>query len=119
MEDGLLELLQSGEVQCIYVRETKEVERFAATTSLAASAFRTAPSELDQASLFRVQPQIELFQPLAQSNQARSRVGFMLKADHKVIRITDDDALAACMSRSSPVDPKIQDVMQKDIGKQR
>jgi hypothetical protein len=45
------------------VSESQEVKRFAFASALAAAAFRTDPSELDQSSLFGMEPQSELFHP--------------------------------------------------------
>jgi hypothetical protein len=61
-----------------------------------------------------VQQQAELGQPLLEVGQHPFCVGRALEAHHEVIGIAHDRYPTACMPLTPLMDPKIEDVVQKN-----
>ena len=99
------------------VGQTEKVERLALAAVPAVSARRPS-SKLNQTRFGRVQVQAELYHPLREGPQAFPGVRFVLETEHEVIRVADDDALAATAASPPPVEPQVQHVMQEDVRQQ-
>jgi hypothetical protein len=99
-----------------HVREAQKVKRLALASAFSLSPGRAAATELKQASLLRMKMQAKLLKTLTECLQTSSCVCFMLEANHKVIRITNHDAIARRMSLSPLVDPQIESVVQEHVG---
>ena len=99
--------------------EPQEVEglRFAKPALL--SLGRRMAAELDQSGLVRMQRQRELLQPLAHRVPEAPGVALVLKADHQVVGIAHDDHVARGLAPSPALGPKIEDVVQVDVGEER
>ena len=100
-------------------REAQEVEglRFAEPALCAPD--RRKAAELDQAGLLRMQRQRKLLQPRAHRVPEAPGVGFVLEADHDVIRISHDDHVARGLAPSPALGPEVEHVVQVDVGEQR
>src|SRR5205814_58535 len=73
-------------------------------------------AKLDQAGLLRVQRQRELPQPCTHFVPEAPGIGFLLKADHNVIRITQNDHGTRGLTPSPARSPEVESIMQVDIG---
>lgn len=63
--------------------------------------------------------QAELPKSRSESLQARSRIEFMLEADHEVVRIANCDAISSGMHFSPLIDPPIENLVHEHVRKQR
>jgi hypothetical protein len=64
-----------------------------------------------------LQLQSQLSQPFFQRFEARS--GFVFESNHEIIRIANHDTLSFAVAFSPLVDPQIEHVVQKHVGKDR
>src|SRR5207247_9453608 len=90
--------------------QTGEPLRFTKTALLAPC--RRMAAKLEQPGLIRMQRQRILLQPRAQFFQKPLGLSFVLKAQHHVIRVTDDDHVAGGVAPAPLLRPKIEDIMQ-------
>src|SRR3970282_1476309 len=99
-------------------REAQKGERlrFAKTKFLAPC--RRMATKLDQPGLIRVQRQRKLLQPLAQFFQKPLGLSFVLKAQHHIICITDDDHVAGGVAPAPLLRPEVEDVVQVGVRQQ-
>ena len=72
-------------------------------------------AELDHSGLFRMQGQREAREPRLEIVEEPARVGFKLEAYDGVVRIADDDYVAARLGFTPLLDPEIVDIVQVDI----
>jgi hypothetical protein len=99
--------------------EAKKVERFRSTKATSFPAIDRKATKLDQASLLVMKLQAELGETLSKFFKTRLRFVLVLKADDKIIRKTQYDDIAATAFASPPLDPKIENIVQVHISKQR
>jgi hypothetical protein len=76
------------------------------------------PPELNQPHLFRMQFQTERHQPLPKITQEPLGVSPILKAQHKIIGVTDDDDIPVRYFPALGFHPQIEYVMQVHIREQ-
>src|SRR6202051_418458 len=91
--------------------------RFAEPASLAVD--RRKAAELNQAGLVRVKRQRKSPEPFAHCIKETMRVALMLEADGQIVSVTNDDYVALSFPPSPALHPKIEAVMQVDVGKER
>jgi hypothetical protein len=101
------------------VREAQEVERLRLPQPPLSSVRCREAAELDQASLVRVQLQVELREPLTKIGEELLCITEMLEPDYEVIREPDDDHVAPGVLPPPLPDPAVEDVLQVHIGEQR
>jgi hypothetical protein len=58
-------------------------------------------------------------EPLAHCIKETARVALMLEADGQIVRVTNDDHVALSFPPSPALSPKIEAVVQVDVGKER
>ena len=75
--------------------------------------------ELDQPSLFRVKFQTELGKPIPELIQEPDGLSSMLKTQHEVVSVTDDDYIALRHLPAPDIHPQVEDVMQIHVSEQR
>ena len=100
-------------VLAAHMRETEKVKRLRSSFATAPAALDRKTAKLDQACLFGVKFQAELFQPLPQLSQEPLRLSPMLKSYSEIIRVPNDDYISGGVLLPPVVDPKVQDVMQE------
>ena len=102
------------------VRKPQKVERLRfALPSLLPVHFRE-PSEFHDSGFLRVQCQTKLRQPLPNILQVLLRVPLILKSDHHIVRIADNQGLALGNLRTPfLVKPEIKHIMQKYVSQRR
>ena len=102
-----------------HMREPEEIEglRFAltATTSIEPG----IGAKLDHARLVRMERKAEALQTLPKIIQEAFRLMAILEPKDEVVGITNDDQIALCITAAPLMCPKVQDVVQINIGKQR
>src|SRR4051794_18865309 len=76
-------------------------------------------AELDQPSLFRVKFQTELRQPLPELIQEPDGLSSMLKTQHEVVSITNDDYIALRHLPAPGIYPQVEHVVQIHVSEQR
>src|SRR5579863_5252665 len=76
------------------------------------------PPELDSARFVRVKIQSELPQSFSHGLAKTIRIRFPLEPENDVIRIADDDHVALRMFSTPDVHPKVERVMEIDIGEE-
>jgi hypothetical protein len=101
------------------VREAQKVEGLRATLPGSCSARGGEPPELDQPGLALVHWQPELLQPLGQCREELLSIRFVLTADRQIVRISTDDDLTGRAMSAPVVDPKIDDIVEEDVGEER
>src|SRR5271165_1636352 len=98
--------------------KAQEIEGLRLTeTALFAVVHRVA-AELDQPGLLRVERQRELRKPSPHHLEKPMRIGLALEPDHQIIRIARDDHGAGGFPPPA-VGPKIEDIVQVNVGEQR
>ena len=80
---------------------------------------RSEAAELNQAGLVRVERQCKFLKPVTHRIKEATCVALMLKADHQIVGISHDDHVAPGLPPSPALSPKIEAVMQVDIGEDR
>ena len=80
---------------------------------------RGEAAELDQAGLVWMKRQRELHQALAHRIPESSGIGLPLKADDDVVGVAHDDRCNTDAPPSPAVGPKVEDVVQVDVGEER
>src|SRR5216683_4520620 len=101
------------------VRKAQKVEGLRATLPGSCSARGGEPPELDQPGLVLVDRQTELLQPVSQCREELLPIPFLLTADRQIVRISTDDDLTGCLMSAPVVYPKIDDIMEEDVGEER
>src|SRR3981189_2808646 len=101
------------------VRKAQKVEGLRATLPGGCSALDGEPPELDQPGLVLVDRQAELLQPVAQRREELLPIRFLLTADRQIVRIATDDDLTGGSMSAPVVYPKIDDIVEKDVGEDR
>jgi hypothetical protein len=93
------------------VREAKEIERlrFAKTFLLAGGGGKAA--KRNQSGLVRMQLQRKLLQPFSHHVPETPGIGFVLEANHDIVRVAHDDHVAGGLTSSPTISPKIEDVV--------
>src|SRR4051812_9530112 len=92
--------------------ESQEYEGFWFSLATPFSISEGKPSELDQPRLVRMQFQTELNQPLLKITQESFSVSPVLKAQHKIVGISDNYDIARCHFLAPSFHPQIEYVMQ-------
>ncbi len=75
-------------------------------------------AEVDQSGLFRVQGQIVPAESLRQHGQHPTRILFLAKAQHRIVRVADQDRLALEPRLDVLLEPHVQYVVQEDVRQQ-
>src|SRR5208282_4846493 len=101
------------------VRKAQKVEGLRATLPGSCSALDGEPPKLDQPGLALVDRQTELRQPVSQCREELLPIPFLLTADRQIVRISTDDDLTGCSVSAPVVDPKIDDIVEEDVGENR
>src|SRR2546425_4456773 len=101
------------------VREAEKIESLRSPVAPAPAADRREAAKLDETRLVGMQRQPELRQPLAQLGEELLGLLPMLEPDDKVIREAHDHDISARLLLSPPLGPKIEHVVQVEIGQQR
>src|SRR4030088_2560806 len=101
------------------VRKAQKVEGLRAALPVGFSALDGEPPELDQPGLVLVDRQAELLQPVAQRREELLPIRFLLTADRQIVRIATDDDLTGGSMSAPVVYPKIDDIVEKDVGEDR
>ena len=66
-----------------------------------------------------MQRQRKLLQSHAHRVPEAPGIGFVLKAGHNVIRVSQDDHVARGLAPSPPLGPEVEHIVQVDVGEQR
>ena len=101
------------------MREAEKVERLRPAEATRLPVVGGEPSELDQARLLSLQLQPEPRKPLAQLGLEPLRILTMLEAHDEVVSEAHDNHLAARVPLPPLLGPKVEDVVQVDVRKQR
>src|SRR5512132_476361 len=101
------------------MREAQELERLRAPEAALCSLLGGEPPQADQARLVGVERQPEPGQTIGQVLAESLGVGLMLKPQHDVVGVPDDDHLTAGVPSAPVLSPEIEDVVQVDVGQQR
>ena len=101
------------------VRETQEIKRFRLAFPSSFPVLLGKSPELDPARLVWVKFQPELPQPFPKCLQETIRVGSMLKSEHIVVRIADDNHFPLRALLAPGIHPQVEHVMQINIRQQR
>jgi hypothetical protein len=96
--------------------KAQEAEGLRSTEPALRACDRGKAAKLDQAGLLRVQRQRELPQPCTHFVPKAPGLGFLLKADHNVIRITQNNYGTRGLTPSPARSPEVESIMQVDIG---
>src|SRR2546421_4937408 len=99
--------------------KAEEVEGLRLAEPTLSASVRRKAAELDQASLFRIERQRELLEPLAHVVPESSGVSFVLKAHDEVVGIAHHDHVARGLAPSPALSPEVEHVVQVDIGEER
>ena len=102
-----------------YMGKTEKIERLWFSFTLAFTILGSKPAELDQPCLVLMEFQVKLQKTFPKISQEPFSVFAVLKANHKVIAIPDDDNITIGMLGPPLVSPQIKHVMQIDVGQQR
>ncbi len=101
------------------VREPQKVERFRLTFPSMFPALFGVPPELDPARLVRMEFQAKLPQSFPEILQKAIRFRLVLETYDVIVRIPHDDDVSLCALLAPRIRPKIEDMVQIDIGQQR
>src|SRR3984893_7518246 len=101
------------------MRKAQKVEGLRATLPGSCSALDGEPPDLDQPGLALVDRQAELLQPVSQRREELLPIHFLLTADRQIVRISTDDDLTGSSMSAPVVYPKIDDIVEKDVGEDR
>ena len=101
-----------------YVGETEKIESLRFTFALVFAIPGRKPTELDQPRFILIQFQVEFQQSFPKINLEPFSVPTVLKADHKVIAVPDDDNVTTGKLVSPLVRPQIKHIMKIYIGQQ-
>src|SRR6202165_1231002 len=101
------------------VSETEKVEGFRTSLSTQSPALGGIAPEFNQARFLRVQFQPEFRHALLQCRQESQGVFAMLKPQHRVVGIPDDNHVASRLRPPPLVHPEVEDVMQVEISQGR
>src|SRR6266849_8723324 len=99
--------------------ESEEGEGFRSLVTTSLSSRGRETPELDQPRFLLVKLQAEPSQPLLEVMHHPLRVGHLLDAHHEVVGVAHDRYLTARMPPAPLMNPKIEDVVQEDVGQQR
>src|SRR6478609_2347993 len=99
--------------------EAQEREGFRLSKPAQLAIVRSKAAELNQASLVRVERQCKFPKPVMHRIKEATCVALMLKADHQIVGISHDDHVAPGLLPSPALSPKVEAVMQVDIGEDR
>jgi hypothetical protein len=101
------------------VCEAQEVEglRFPSTSIVTVALSES--SELDDASLVRVELQLILRESIAERCEKLFSITAMLETHYEVVGITHDDDLPSCMPLSPVMGPSVEDIVQVHICEER
>ncbi len=97
------------------VREAQELERLRPAEAPLPALSDGKPSTADQARLLGIEPQPKLGQTLRQVSLEPLGVRAMLKPQHYVVGVPDDEHITAGVPPAPLLGPQIEDVMQVDI----
>ena len=100
-------------------REAKNIETFRSALPASFTSFDRIAAELDQTHLPLVQLRTKLGEPCAEILQTRHRFAVVLEPYHEVIRIAYYDHIASAAVFPPPLDPKVKDMVQIHVGKER
>src|SRR5712692_3951906 len=101
------------------VSETEKVEGFRTSLPTQSPSLGGIAPEFNQARFLWVEFQTELRHALLQFQQQPRSVFSMLKPQHGVVSIADDNHVARCFRPPPLVYPEVEDVMQVEIGQGR
>src|SRR4029077_18795951 len=99
--------------------EAQEREGFRLSKPAQLAIVRRKAAELNQARLVRVKRQCKFPEPVMHRIKEATCVALILKADHQIVGISHDDHVAAGLLPSPALSPKVEAVMQVDIGEDR
>src|SRR4029077_11417418 len=99
--------------------EAQEREGFRLSKPAPLAIVRSKAAELNQASLVRVERQCKFPKPGMHRIKEATCVALMLKADHQIVGVSHDDHVAPGLLPSPALSPKVEAVMQVDIGEDR
>src|SRR6266481_7261446 len=99
-------------------RETQKGERLRFTKAALLAPCRRMATKLDQPGLIRMQRQRILLQPRAQFFQKPPGLSFVLKAQHHIIRVADDDHVAGGVAPAPLLRPEVEDIVQVSVSQQ-
>ncbi|MDF1591855.1 MAG: hypothetical protein P1P89_10105 [Desulfobacterales bacterium] len=101
-----------------YMGKTEKIERFRFSFILTFTILGSKSAELDQPCFVLMKFQVKLQKTFPKISQEPFSVFAVLKANHKVIAIPDDDNLTTGMLGPPLVSPQIKHVMQVGVGQQ-
>src|SRR3984893_5703084 len=99
--------------------EAQEREGFRLSKPSSLAIVRSKAPELNQARLVRVERQCKFPKPVMHRIKEATCVALILKADHQIVGISHDDHVAPGLLPSPALSPKVEAVMQVDIGEDR
>src|SRR5258707_2965596 len=101
------------------VRKAQKVEGLRATLPGGCSALDGEPPELDQPGPRPVDRQGVLVQPVSTCGEEMRPIRFFLTADRQIVCIATDDDLTGGSMSTPVVYPKIDDIVEEDVGEDR
>jgi len=99
--------------------KTQKIEGFRLAEPAPFAFRRSEAAKGDQAGLVRMQVQRKLLEPPSHRIEETASVVFMLKAQHQIIGIAQDDHVAGSLAPSPACGPEVENVVEVDVGKQR
>jgi len=101
-----------------YMRKTEKIECLWFSLALAFTILGRKPTKLDQPRFVLMQFQVKLQKPFPKVKQEPFSVFAVLKTNHKVIAVPDDDNITIGMLGPPLVSPQVKHVMQVDVSQQ-
>ncbi len=101
------------------MREPQKIERPWFALTICAAISPSESTEANQISLQRMQVEPKLDEPFLQFSLKTACINIMLESQYDIIRISHYNQIARCSSLSPLLGPKIQHVVEIDVGQQR
>src|SRR5262245_61542248 len=98
------------------MREAEKVERLRAALTAAGAALDCVATELQYSRLCFVERETELAQTFPQAAEERASILGGLEAHDAIVGVPDDDHIPFGLPPTPLMRPKIEDVMEVDIG---
>jgi hypothetical protein len=99
--------------------EAQEVEGLRLAEPAPGAVASRVSAKLDEPGLLGVECKSELLEPCAHQFQEAASIVLMLEANHNIVGVARDDHIAASLTPSPLLGPKVENVVEVDIGEQR
>ena len=119
LHGGAANLKRAVPVPTTRVRQTQKIERFSLAPAKAPTVPVRKTTESDQAGLFRMKFQREPLEPLAQCCGKAFCLIRVLKSDDEIVGPSNDDDIAFSVTLPPVLCPKVEHVVEVDVGEQR